>query len=98
MLDVGVMVIAETLAAGSKTVDMLGRRLKVDMAELWEADDIFSELIRDRQLLAAILADVADRGRPPPTRVQRASFSRALSGTASPAPMAALLAATAPLQ
>ena len=53
------IVMAETLEAGSAGLEMLGTLLGVDMAAVWQADDALLDLIRDREVLAAILTDVA---------------------------------------
>ncbi|MBV9330204.1 MAG: chromosome partitioning protein ParB, partial [Alphaproteobacteria bacterium] len=52
----------ETLAAGSMVVDSLGLYLSVDMASLWQADEAFFELVRDKQVIAALVAEVAGTG------------------------------------
>ncbi|MBO9623950.1 MAG: ParB/RepB/Spo0J family partition protein [Sphingomonas sp.] len=60
VMDVVAVVMGESLAAGSPAVEALGCHLGLDMADWWQADPAFFELIRDREVLAAILADVAD--------------------------------------
>lgn len=52
-------VMAESLEAGSAVIEALGVHLKLDMAPVWQADDAFFDLIRDRQVINALLADVA---------------------------------------
>jgi ParB family chromosome partitioning protein len=54
------IVMGETLASGSAAVDAVGLHLKVDMADYWQADTAFFELIRDREILGRIVAEVAD--------------------------------------
>jgi len=49
----------ETLEAGSGVADALGTLLEVDMADLWEADEPFFELIRDKKVLTAMVAELA---------------------------------------
>ncbi|MET3711750.1 hypothetical protein ABIC65_002459 [Sphingomonas trueperi] len=49
----------ETLASGSAVVATLGMHLDVDMADWWEADTVFFDLIRDRGVLLRIVAEVA---------------------------------------
>lgn len=61
--DAGVMavlgvVMAESLAAGSELVEMLGQHLALDMAAHWQADHSFLDQLRDREVLLAILAEV----------------------------------------
>lgn len=52
------VVMAETLAAGTGLVDMLGQRLKVDCREHWQPDAPFLALIRDREAVTGMLAEV----------------------------------------
>ncbi|MXP30162.1 ParB/RepB/Spo0J family partition protein [Porphyrobacter algicida] len=52
------MVMAETLAIGSDCVEYLGDHLSVDMADYWQVDEAFFDLIRDREVMSAILAEV----------------------------------------
>jgi ParB family chromosome partitioning protein len=49
----------ETLASGSIMVEALGLHLGTDMARWWQADDAFFATLRDREVLTAIVADVA---------------------------------------
>src|SRR3546814_15989811 len=53
------IVIGETMAAGSAAVEAVGQEIGVDMARYWQADDAFFSLIRDREVLTAIVAEVA---------------------------------------
>ncbi len=50
---------AESLAAGSDVVEAAGAQLKAEARGLWQADDCFFDLIRDRVTLNAVLAEVA---------------------------------------
>lgn len=59
VLDVAAVVMGETLAADSAVTEALGPRIGVDMTACWQADDTFFELIRDREVLVRMLADVA---------------------------------------
>lgn len=61
VLDVAAVVMGETLAAGSEIVETLGVHLNVDMAQVWQADDCFFELLRDREVLGEVVAEVAGR-------------------------------------
>lgn len=56
---IAVVVMGETLAAGSSVVDELGVYLDLDIASLWQPDEAFFELVRDKQLVSALLAEVA---------------------------------------
>lgn len=49
----------ECLGVGSTPVDAVGLTIGLDMAQYWEADDAFFELNRDKEVLAALMADVA---------------------------------------
>jgi ParB family chromosome partitioning protein len=53
--------IGETLMAGAAIVDAVGARLGIRMAEVWQADDAFFALVRDREVVDAMLAEVAGR-------------------------------------
>ena len=52
------VVMAETLAAGSELIESLGIQLGIDMADYWVADAAFHSLIRDREVLTAVLTEV----------------------------------------
>jgi len=58
-MDVIVIVIGETLAAGSAAVEAVGTTIGIDMARYWQADEAFFELLRDRDVLTRIVAEVA---------------------------------------
>jgi len=49
----------ETLETGSRVVDSLGVVLEVEMSGLWNADEAFFTLLRDKQVLGAIVSEVA---------------------------------------
>lgn len=53
------LVIGETMMAGSAAVEAVGTTLGIDMADWWEADAAFFALIRDREVLTRIVAEVA---------------------------------------
>lgn len=52
---------AEALPAGSTTVEVLGHLLAVDMGQWWSPDETFFELLRDKDAINAMLAEVAGR-------------------------------------
>ncbi|TGT91283.1 MULTISPECIES: ParB/RepB/Spo0J family partition protein [unclassified Mesorhizobium] len=52
------LIMAETLGLGSAIIEALGNHLGLDMRAHWQADDAFFELLRDRQVANAMLADV----------------------------------------
>jgi ParB family chromosome partitioning protein len=59
VMDVIAIVMGETLAAGGAAVEAVGTTIGVDMARYWVADDVFFELIRDREVLLRLVAEVA---------------------------------------
>lgn len=59
VLDILAIVMAETLEAGSQLIELLGSLVSADMAKVWQADDALLDLIRDREVLGHVLADVA---------------------------------------
>lgn len=56
------VVMGETLAVGSAEVDYLGELTGTDMRTCWHDDAVLPELIRDKQLLTAVVAEVAGDG------------------------------------
>jgi ParB family transcriptional regulator, chromosome partitioning protein len=58
VMEVLAIVMAETLASGSCLIESIGLHIGVDMADYWVADDAFYGLIRDREVLTAILREV----------------------------------------
>lgn len=60
VMDILTIVVGETLDAGSPMVDALGTELRVDMASVWQADDPFFGLVRDKEVLRAMMAEVAN--------------------------------------
>lgn len=61
ILSILAIVMGETLWARSEMVDLLGAHLAVDMASVWQADDTFFDLIRDREVLLAMVEEVSDK-------------------------------------
>ncbi|MEN3746048.1 ParB N-terminal domain-containing protein [Sphingomonas sp. HF-S3] len=59
LMDVVAVLMGETLAAGSAAVEAVGSELGVRMTDWWEADDAFLALVRDKEVLAHLVADVA---------------------------------------
>ncbi|TPI13047.1 ParB/RepB/Spo0J family partition protein [Mesorhizobium sp. B4-1-3] len=55
------LVMAETLGCGSAAVEALGNHLGLDMRGCWQPDDAFFDLLRDRDVANAMLADVGGR-------------------------------------
>lgn len=52
-------VMAETLAVGTPLIDMIGQHLAVDLRSFWQSDDAFFDLLRDRRVVNAMLAEMA---------------------------------------
>lgn len=59
VMDVLVVIMGESLAAGSPAVEAVGMELSVPMADWWEADAAFLEGLRDREVLLAMVGEVA---------------------------------------
>ncbi|MES1973339.1 MAG: ParB/RepB/Spo0J family partition protein [Pseudomonadota bacterium] len=57
--DVIAVAMGETLAAGGAAVEAVGLTLGLDMADWWQADGAFFDLLRDKEALGAIVAEVA---------------------------------------
>ena len=58
VMEVLALAMAETLAVGTELIEVLGPVLAVDMAEHWQADTAFFDLLRDREVLVALLGEV----------------------------------------
>ena len=54
-------VMAETLQVGTCVVEQIGCHLDVDMGAVWEPDDAFFELIRDKAAINAMLKHVGGK-------------------------------------
>ena len=52
------VIMAETLASGTGLIETIGLHLDIKMADYWTADSAFYDLIRDREVLTAILSEV----------------------------------------
>jgi ParB family chromosome partitioning protein len=53
------IVMAETLEAGTPLIETLGAHLRIDMADAYSVDGALLDLIKDREVLDAIVAEVA---------------------------------------
>jgi ParB family chromosome partitioning protein len=78
-------VMAETLEAGTGVVEALGIHLKVNMADYWEPDDAFFDLLRDKAAVNAMLRHiggkaVADANVTATTKVQKKIVDDFISG------------------
>lgn len=58
VMEILCVVMAETLAAGTGLVETLGVHLDVEMTDYWQADEAFFGLLRDREILTALLSEV----------------------------------------
>jgi len=82
-------VIAETLACGSGLVETLGVMLKTDMSEHWSPDETFFDLLRDKEVINAMVKqvagkDTADAHIASTAKVQKNILSQHLDGTRRP--------------
>jgi ParB family chromosome partitioning protein len=59
LLSIVAVVMGETLASGSTIIETVGLHIGLDMATYWQADDAFFELMRDREVLACMVGEVA---------------------------------------
>jgi ParB family chromosome partitioning protein len=59
VMEVIAVVIGETLAAGSAAVAAVGTEIGIAMADWWQADEALFGLIRDREVLGRMVAEVA---------------------------------------
>ena len=59
VLEIIAIVMGETLDAGSEAVEMIGHYLGVNLADVWRPDTAFWNLVRDREVLGKIVAEVA---------------------------------------
>ena len=86
VLEIVAIIMGEALASGSAAVEALGVHLNVAMADWWEADPVFFDLIRDKEVLTAIVGDVAgaavaSANAGEPTKVLKRIVADHLAGT-----------------
>jgi ParB family chromosome partitioning protein len=79
------VVMGETLAVGSAEVELLGQLISTDMRACWDDTAVLPDLIRDKQLLTAIVAevagaDVAEANADATAKVQRGILVDCLTG------------------
>ena len=55
------IVMGETMEVGSAVVEAVGNYLGVDMADLWTPDEAFFDLIRDREVVNAMLREIGGK-------------------------------------
>lgn len=61
VMRVAAFAMALTLKVGDENVEAVGLHLNASAAEVWQADEVFFDLIRDRTTANAMLADVAGK-------------------------------------
>jgi len=61
VMHIATFVMAETLAVGDTPVEAMGIYLKASAAEVWQPDETFFDLLRDRATVHAMLAEVAGK-------------------------------------
>lgn len=61
VMKVLVAVMADSLEAGSALVEAVGVHMKADASQWWREDDCFFDLIRDKAVLTAMIAEVGGR-------------------------------------
>lgn len=59
VLEIVAIVMGETLMAGSEAIEMIGHCLGLDMAKVWQPDAAFWGLVRDKEVLGKMVAEVA---------------------------------------
>jgi len=59
VLSVLAVVMGETLVSGRSIIEMLGQQIGMDMAPYWQPDKAFFEALRDREVLLAMVEEVA---------------------------------------
>jgi len=86
VLEALAIVMAETLEAGTALIEALGRHLAVDMADAYAVDGVLLDLIKDREVLDAMVAEVAgqdaaDANAKATGKVKRQIIADCLSGS-----------------
>jgi ParB family chromosome partitioning protein len=86
VLDALAIVMAETLEAGTALIETLGRHLQIDVADAYAVDGTLLELTKDREVLDAMVAEVAgqqaaDANAKATGKVKRQIIADCLSGT-----------------
>lgn len=61
VMRIAAFVMADTLSVGHDAVEAAGTDLAVDARKLWQPDDVFFELLRDRISANAVLAEVGGK-------------------------------------
>jgi ParB family chromosome partitioning protein len=85
VMKIAAVVMAETLEVGSTLIDGLGTTLQVEICCVWTPDGVFYDLLRDRRVVEAMLAEVAGASVAKPRsgatlKLQKAIIRDCLSG------------------
>lgn len=83
-------VAAETLQSGTFMVEVLGKLFGTDMANYWQADDAFFDLLRDKDTINAMLKHIAGKATADAhvtstAKVQKNIIQDCINGTRKPA-------------
>jgi len=86
VMEVIAVLMGETLASGSAAVEAVGLHIGIDMADWWQADDALFDLIRDKEVLVVMVAEVAgltvaEANRTEKTKTLKAIIRDHLDGT-----------------
>ena len=81
---------AETLALGTAIVDTVGAHIGATVASTWTANDVFFDLIRDKDVIGAMVAEVIGEaparsyksatGKGKKAAIKKAAIKKALAG------------------
>ncbi len=52
-------IVAETLSSGDVLIEILGHHLDADLSEIHKPDDVFFDLLRDKQVINGMIAEVS---------------------------------------
>ncbi|ANK80037.1 MAG: chromosome partitioning protein ParB [Rhizobiales bacterium NRL2] len=80
LLRIAAFAMAEALAAGSAMVEAAGNHLAVDMKKHWSADSVFVDMLRDRAVVDAMLADIAGERVAEANRSEKLKTRKAIIG------------------
>ena len=86
VLRVLTFIMAETLQADTAEIEALGHMLKVDMDDWWTPDDTFFDLLRDKPMINAMLAEIGGKATAAgnitaTAKVQKSVMKNCLAGT-----------------
>lgn len=78
IMEIVVVAMGETLAAGSAIIEAVGLHIGTDMADWWSADDAFFGLNRDREILGQMVAEVAGEAVAAAIKVEKTEVLKAI--------------------